>query len=155
MPPIAPCEDGELTMIRTVFIRMPYASATAGSSVWMTALWPWPWKATMSAARSNPRRSSSARSTARTGQSFSRVSGSSGPTRSASTRMTEVSAGTENPARSAIHAGLCPTAAALTFGSQPAPEPPVAGKRTTPASPSPEGVARWACRERNSVIAAS
>ncbi len=129
MPPIAPCEEGELTMTRTVFIRRPYASASARSSVWMTELCPWPWKATMSAARSKPCRSEPARRTVSTGQSFSRVNGSSGPTRSASTRMSEVSAGTVNPACSAIHAGLCPTAAELTLGSQPPPAVFPAGKR--------------------------
>lgn len=154
MPPIAPWEEGALTMTRTVFIRLPYSSASAGSPVWMTAVWPWPWKATMSAARSNPWRREPARSTARTGQSFSRVSGSSGPTRSASTRMTEVPAGTVKPACAAIHSGLWPTAAALTLGSQPALVA-APGKRKVSSFRFSSTVARWACSVRNSASAAS
>lgn len=73
----------------------------------------------MSAARSKPWAGELARSTVSTGHNFSRVRGSSGPTRSASTRMIEVFSGTSNPAWAAIHAGLRPTAAAFTLGSQP------------------------------------
>ncbi|CAM5639589.1 hypothetical protein SAURM35S_09795 [Streptomyces aurantiogriseus] len=154
MPPMAPCEEGELTMTRTVFMRFPYASASAGSPVWMTALWPWPWKATMSAARSKPWSSEPARSTVSTGQSFSRVNGSSGPTRSASTRMRDVSSGTLNPACCAIHAGLWPTATAFTLGSQPLLDA-LTGNRYVSSFRFSSAVARWACSVRNSASAAS
>ena len=60
----------------------------------------------------------SARSTASTGQSFSRVSGSCRPTEGTSTRMIEVSSGTVKPACSAIHTGLWPTTAGLSFAPE-------------------------------------
>ncbi|WP_323809174.1 hypothetical protein [Kitasatospora acidiphila] len=77
---------------------------------------------TIAAASSTPSRREAAVSTASTGQSFSRVSASDGPTRSTSTRITEVSPGTSNPAAAAISWALRPTASA--FSRSPAQEEP-------------------------------
>ena len=56
-----------------------------------------------------------ARSTASTGPSFSRVSGSSGPTTVTSAMRIEVSSGTVKPACDAIHIGDLPTTAGLSL----------------------------------------
>ena len=98
MSPMPPCEAGEFQMIRTALTRRPNSSTRSSSAVWMAALWPRPWNSTICSAKREALLAASARSTASTGQSFSRVSGSSGPTPSTSARMIEVSGGTVKPA---------------------------------------------------------
>jgi len=69
------------------------------SSVWMAAEWPRPLNSSIATAMFRPSSRELALSTASTGESFSRVRGSCGPTPSGvSASSTDVSSGTEKPA---------------------------------------------------------
>ena len=85
-------------MIRTALTRLPNRSPRSASSVWMAALCPRPSSSTICSASAMPWSVEPARSTARTGQSFSPVNGSDGPTPESSASRMEVSSGTEKPA---------------------------------------------------------
>lgn len=114
MPPKV---EGELAMTRTAFTFRPNSSTSRSSSAWTAALCPRPWNSTMAAASSRPCSVPEAFRAARTGESFSRVSGSLSPTSSHSARRREVPSGTVKPACSAIHRGDLPTTAGLSFAS--------------------------------------
>ncbi len=109
-----PCELGAFQMIRQALTACPNSSTNAASRVCTAAEWPSPSNSTIEAASSTPSSREPAVRTASTGQSFSRVRGSAGPTRSQSARITEVSAGTPKPAASAICAAERPTTAAFS-----------------------------------------
>ena len=79
MSPMPPSELGAFAMIRTAWTRLPNSSMTAVSSLWIAPEWPSPSNATICADSAMPSSASFARSTASTGASFSRVSGSLRP----------------------------------------------------------------------------
>ena len=115
MSPMPPSDDGALQITRIALTRLPNSTVRASSCVWIAAEWPRPSNSTIFSASVMPSSVEDARSTARTGHSFSRVSGSCGPTPDTSARITDVSAGTVKPACSAIHTGDLPTTAGLSL----------------------------------------
>ncbi len=155
MSPMPPCEDGEFQMTRIALTRLPNSSTSSASVEWIAALWPRPSNSTIASASCMPCSRFSARMTARTGQSFSRVRGSCGPTPETSARMIEASSETVKPAISAMRCGLWPTTAALSFASaQLVPWASTPKMRRSSLAFS-SGVARWACRCVNSASASS
>ena len=112
MPPKV---EGEFQITRSALTREPNVLTNSSSAVWMAAECPKPSKATISSANFKPCSVESALIMAKTGESFSRVSGSFGPTSRHSAMMMLVFSGTLNPACSAIHAAGLPTTAELSF----------------------------------------
>ena len=115
--PMPPKVLGEFQMIRQALIRSPKRFAKSALAVWMAALWPMPLNMTIASALSNPSSTDSAFNMASTGDNFSRVSGSFGPTSLHSTMMMLVRGLTVKPARSAIHAADLPTISGFSLAA--------------------------------------
>ena len=155
MSPMPPSAEGAFSMMRTACTREAKRAITSASLLWMAPEWPRPSKATICTERSMPSSASLARSTASTGASFSRVSGSCGPTLPTSTRMIEVSSGTSKPALRAIQTGDWPTTFALSLAP-----PQFSSSAQTPKMNSSSirfssAFARYACSRANSASASS
>ena len=110
--PIPPNVDGAFSMIRIALHACPNFLEISWSSVWIAAEWPKPLNSTIAAALAIPSSVLLAFKIANTGDNFSLVNGSFGPTSLHSAQIICVSAGTLNPACSAIHSAGLPT----TFG---------------------------------------
>ena len=113
--PMPPKVEGEFQITRMAFTRSPKVLASASSAVWMAAEWPRPSNSTICSANFKPSSVESALSMASTGESFSRVSGSLGPTSLHSATRILVFSGTLKPACSAIQAAGLPTTAAFNL----------------------------------------
>ena len=102
MLPMPPKVEGEFQMILQALMRLPNSRTRSSFWVWMAAEWPVPLNMTICSALETPSSTLSAFNMARTGESFSLVSGSLGPTSLHSAMMMEHLGSTSKPACWAI-----------------------------------------------------